>query len=277
MTTEAVRTKSRYIELGTNLSAFMRELRLIPSSASGGKRSDATRLRKQMQRLFSARISVQMDMEGPHRRGEKWLNMEVTSEGEFWWDWCDPQGEDTPPEAGEWGSWIQLGGKFFQTITTSPVPLDMRALRALRRSPLALDLYAWAAYKAWVVNQKQTPQFVSWYGLMEQLGADYDPKRIDHFKDKVKATLTQGVRGIPRRPAPEMEPERLDLLAGNAASGSSPPTEIHHHIAGPPGRARKNRPGFYTLKHHHWHTLKHPHVHIPARSPYAGSPIKNHL
>ncbi len=71
----------------------------------------------------------------------------------------------------------------------APVPLDVRALKALKRSPLALDLYAWAAYKSWIVNQKNMSQFVTWQGLMEQLGADYDPKRIDHFKDKVKATL----------------------------------------------------------------------------------------
>jgi len=109
--------------------------------------------------------------------------MEVAPEGVLWWD---PQ---QPGQEPLWGSWIELGEKFFQAIVSSPVPLDMRALRALRRSPLALDLYAWASYKAWVVNQKNVSQFVPWKGLMEQIGADYDPKRIDHFKDKVKASL----------------------------------------------------------------------------------------
>jgi hypothetical protein len=183
MTTEAVRTKNRRLELGNSLSAFMRELGLIPASAGGGKRSDAKRLREQMRRLFFARISFQITVEEAHRHGEKWLNMEVAPEGELWWN-------PKQPEQGTlWGSWIELGEKFFQAIVSSPVPLDMRALRALRRSPLALDLYAWAAYKSWVVNQKNVSQFVTWQGLMEQLGANYDPKRIDHFKEKVKAKL----------------------------------------------------------------------------------------
>lgn len=183
ITTEAVRTRSRRIELGHSLSAFMRELRLIPSSAGGGKRSDATRLREQMRRLFSARISFQITVEDPHRHGVKWLNMEVAPEGELWWD------PKRPGEEPLWGSWIELGEKFFQSIIASPVPMDMRALRALKRSPLALDLYAWANYKAWMVNSKNTPQFIPWRGLMEQLGADYDSKRIDNFKGKVKATF----------------------------------------------------------------------------------------
>lgn len=183
ITTEAVRTKNRRLELGHSLSAFMRELGLVPSSAGGGKRSDATRLREQMRRLFAARISFQITVEDPHRHGLKWLNMDVAPEGVLWWD-------PKQPEQGTLrGSWIELGEKFFQSLITSPVPLDVRALKALKRSPLALDLYAWAAYKSWVVNQKNMSQFVTWQGLMEQLGADYDPKRIDHFKDKVKATL----------------------------------------------------------------------------------------
>jgi hypothetical protein len=183
ITTEAVRTKNRRLELGTNLSAFMRDLGLIPASAGGGKRSDATRLREQMKRLFSAHISFRINTAEAQRQGEKWLNMDVAPEGELWWD------PKRPEQGTLWGSWIELGEKFFQAIVSSPVPLDTRALRALKRSPLALDLYAWAAYKSWVVNQKKVPQFISWRGLMEQLGADYDPKRIDKFKTQVKAAF----------------------------------------------------------------------------------------
>jgi hypothetical protein len=183
ITTEAVRTKNRRLELGNNLSAFMRELGLIPSSAGAGKRSDATRLREQVRRLFSAHISFRITTTEAQRRGEKWLNMDVAPEGELWWD------PKRPEQGTLWGSWIVLGEKFFQAIVESPVPLDTRALKALKRSPLALDLYAWASYKSWIVNKHNASQFVPWQGLMEQLGSDYDPKRIDHFKDKVKATL----------------------------------------------------------------------------------------
>jgi hypothetical protein len=53
----------------------------------------------------------------------------------------------------------------------------MRALKALKRSPLALDLYAWSTHKALTVARKGRPQFVPWRGLMTQFGADYGEPR----------------------------------------------------------------------------------------------------
>lgn len=190
----------------------MRELRLVPASAGGGKRSDAARLRDQMLRLFAARISFQVTAADPHRHGVAWVRMEIAPAGELWWDPKQP-GDETL-----WGSWIELGDKFFQAIVSSPVPLDMRALRALRRSPLALDLYAWASYKSWVVNKKNLPQFVPWERLMEQLGADYDPKR---FQGSSKNQASQSQRGISRRPLSQVEPGRPDLPAGDQVAGGA--------------------------------------------------------
>jgi hypothetical protein len=63
--------------------------------------------------------------------------MQIATRGEFWWSPRDPT------QGALWGSWIELGERFFEAITAAPVPLDMRALKALKRSPLALDLYAW--------------------------------------------------------------------------------------------------------------------------------------
>jgi hypothetical protein len=51
------------------------------------------------------------------------------------------------------GSWVKLSPEFFAAIAASPVPLDMRALKALKRPPLALDLHAWATHKSNSVAQ----------------------------------------------------------------------------------------------------------------------------
>jgi Plasmid encoded RepA protein len=99
-----------------------------------------------------------------------------------------------------WGSWIMLGEDFYKAITSSTVPCDMRALRALKRSPLALDLYALAIHKAFMANRRNTEEFIPWIGLLMQLGADYDPKRIDKFKTKVKTTLRKVAAVFPVRP-----------------------------------------------------------------------------
>ena len=126
--TEAKRTGKRRLELGHSLAEFMRVLGLSPDTG-GGKRGDARRLREQMLRLFRATISFdRMSNEGG-LYGESWSDMQVAPEGELWWD------ARRPEQGVLWGSWIELGEKFFEAIMTRPVPLDMRALRALKRSP----------------------------------------------------------------------------------------------------------------------------------------------
>ena len=69
-----------------------------------------------------------------------------------------------------------------------PIPLDMRALKALKRSPLALDLYAWVCYRAFViVKKRQPPQFTTWAVLSRQLGTDYSD--LDEFARKARTAL----------------------------------------------------------------------------------------
>ncbi|MEQ1864534.1 MAG: replication protein RepA [Micropepsaceae bacterium] len=177
--TEAVRTKKRRLHLGHSFSEFMRELGLDPSR--GGKRSDATRLRDQMRRLFASSISFQQTVVLGNSEGNRWLDMKVAPRGELWWHPKEPR------QAALWESWIELGEDFFEAITASPVPLDMRALRALKRSPLALDLYAWATYTTFTVSKKGVPRFIPWRALAKQLGTDYT--EISNFKKKAGPTL----------------------------------------------------------------------------------------
>lgn len=160
LTTEAIRTKSPRIELGNNLSEFMETLGLNPRM--GGKRSDVKRLQDQMRRLFHSRISFSQNS-----KGEAWLNMQVTSKGMLWWD------TKQPSQPTLWENWIQIGEDFFKAITSAPVPVDMRALRALKKSPLALDLYAWATYTAYQTQKNGQSRSVSWEILHEQFGTEY--------------------------------------------------------------------------------------------------------
>ncbi len=128
------------MHLGRSLAEFMREVGLSPDTG-GGKRGDAKCLHNQMDRLFRSRITFQQTSEDDSRRREAWLNMEVAPRGELWWD------TKRPHQGALWQSWIQLGEEFYNALIALPVPVDMRALKALRRSPLALDLYAWVCYR----------------------------------------------------------------------------------------------------------------------------------
>ena len=171
----------RHIELGRSLAAFMRAVGLNPETG-GGKRGDAYRLRVQMLRLFSSRITFQGTVETEEAKGKIFKDMSVTTEYELWWDVKAPgQGTLFP-------SYLDLGEKFYDAITTMPVPFDLRALRMLHRSPLALDLYALLAYQAFaIVTNKRQPQFLSWTVLMRQLGTGISD--TNNFKKKVQKEL----------------------------------------------------------------------------------------
>lgn len=187
LTAEAVRTKKRRIELGSNLAAFMRAIGLNPGIT--GKRGDVHRLREQATRLFGASISFQQTGNDGNQNYHRLLNMGVVSEAELWWS---PR---RPEQGSLWDSWVVLGENFFNAITAAPVPLDIRVLRALKQSPFALDLYAWATYKAYVVGRKDQPQFVSWEALQRQLGADYGD--LKHFRQKAMKVMKKVVTLYP--------------------------------------------------------------------------------
>ena len=157
VSTEAVRTQSRELVLGRSLSGFMRSLGI--NSDSGGARGEQTRLRNQMNRLFSATVSLIYE----DKSGFKRVSSLVADKHKFWWD------PKRPDERTLWDSKIRLGEAFFQEIIQHPVPLDMNTLTALKRSPLGLDLYLWLVYRTFTL---QNSLGLPWPHLYRQFGAD---------------------------------------------------------------------------------------------------------
>lgn len=214
MTTEAIRRKSRRLELGSSLNGFLVELGLSPYTGRG-KRGDAKRLREQMERLFRSRFSLERQASDGEQSGKRWLDMQVAPQGELWWSLR------APDQGALWGSWIELGELFYAALTSAPVPVDMRALRALKRSPLALDLYAWLTFQAFRAYQSKRPRFETWEQLHNHMGGDYTD--IADFRKKVKGALRKILAVYPglrlgRRPGglevspaslPAIEPKEL--------------------------------------------------------------------
>jgi len=82
MTTEAIRRKTRRLELGSSLNGFLAELGL--SGYTGrGKRGDAKRLREQLERLFRSRFSLERLKTDEEQSGKRWLDMQVAPQGEL--------------------------------------------------------------------------------------------------------------------------------------------------------------------------------------------------
>ena len=67
-----------------------------------------------------------------------------------------------------WDSTIQLGEQFFNEIIAHPVPIDLHVLKAVKRSPLGLDLYLWLTYRTFTLK---APLRLSWKQLYRQFGA----------------------------------------------------------------------------------------------------------
>lgn len=179
LTAEAIRTKSRRIELGNNLAAFMRQLGL--NSEGGGKRGDPQRLKSQMRRLFRSTISFEYSQSENGMQGVSWIDMKVTSKGEYWWDF------KCPNQSSMWDSWIMLGEDFFNALISYPVPLDMRALKALKSSALSLDLYSWLTWRAFVAYRTGNSQVITWKALNRQLGSNYSD--LNNLITKCKAAI----------------------------------------------------------------------------------------
>ena len=211
MTTEAVKTKSRRLELGNSLTSFMNDIGLNPNNgSSGAKRSDARRLRDQMLRLFRARITFETEIEQDGRTGEARRDMLVADETVLWWDTKNPN------QSALWGSWIELGEKFHAAITAAAVPVDVRAIKALKKSSLALDLYAWLIYEAYRANRSGKPRFENWEQLHAHFGGEY--AEVRNFRTKANAALRKikvvyaGLKLGKRQGGIEVLPESLTAL-----------------------------------------------------------------
>lgn len=188
--TEIVRTKSRRLELGHYLSDFLAKLGL--SSHTGrGKRGDAKRVREQMERLFRSIISFEYSLGNQARSGTAWLDMQVAPDGMFWWSTRDPGQEPL------FGSWIEVGEKFYQAVMANPYPLDIRVLRHIKDSALGIDLYTILNREAYRAAKDEKPRFLAWEWLFAQTGNEYGSLRDFRKKALVQIEAIQEIhRGL---------------------------------------------------------------------------------
>ncbi len=161
LATEAVRGKTREIVLGDSLSQFMHRLGLL---TTGGKWGTIPRFKQAAISLFSAAIACfRENQDGPAKRARgKFLH--VADEYDLWWT---PTERD--PDA-LWRSTVILSETFFREIADRPVPIDLRAIKTLKQSPMALDLYAWLTYR---MSYLKRPTEIPWELLRMQFGAGY--------------------------------------------------------------------------------------------------------
>ena len=166
--------------LGHSLKDFMGKLGL---DSSGGQRGDITRLKLQAKSLFSSVVSIIEDDDKAHNSFGVESIMMVRGAQLLW----NPRNPDEP---GLFNSRLSLTEDFFKMITDRPVPIDLRVLHALRRSPLSMDIYVWSVYRLFITRQKI---IIPWIGLKGQFGANYasTPQGLLDFKREFKKRLKE--------------------------------------------------------------------------------------
>jgi len=157
ITTEAVRTRNHVLILGPTLSGFMSQIGLVPT---GGRWGNIYPLRDRMKRLFTCTISCTYEDETQ----EAAAGFRIAKKYQLWWD------PKRPEQAALWQSTVTLSKDFFEEIVDRPVPIDMRALQILKRSPMALDIYCWLTYRLSYLKKKTE---IPWPALQIQFGAGY--------------------------------------------------------------------------------------------------------
>jgi Plasmid encoded RepA protein len=181
--TEAVRTRSPEIFLGTNLSEFLRDK--LRMQVSGGVRGTITSVREQAWRLFTCTITVAVESATEEEQYLRLNRMLIAEDIEMWLK------RRTGQKANSWSSRLELSQKSFDYLIEHPVPIDWTAVRHLSRSSLSLDLYFWLTHRMSYLRQQT---IVPWFGpgsLFEQLGCDYNNDRFGRraFRTKVVERL----------------------------------------------------------------------------------------
>lgn len=154
--TEAVRTQENVLSLGSSLADTLRELGL---KNTGGKKGDITRLKRAMTTLFSAIISCRYEGK------DRWALSNVLLADKV--EWWQPQDK---AHAGQWESKLVLSQAFFKECIEHPVPVNLLAMKALRHSSLALDIYVWITHRMSYLSKRT---MIPWISLQAQFGSNY--------------------------------------------------------------------------------------------------------
>ena len=164
---EAIRTKSREIELGGSLRAWLSRLG-IPQ---GGKSIAA--VREQAERLSLCRLTFRV--QSGNSMGL--VNQSIVDTALF----LDNQDDRQPSLFLEKA---KLSEGFYAQLQKHPVPLEESAIRAVSNNSQALDIYAWLAYR---LHSLSAPRSITWRALRPQFGASFG--RLDNFRARFNENL----------------------------------------------------------------------------------------
>ena len=200
--TEAIKTKSREVELGRSMHSWLKAMGLN----SGGKGYEA--VREQSRRLSLCRLTFYKLTDG----GEAVLNGSFVREAIL-------PARDTGNQFSLWRETVLLDEVFYESLVRHPLPVRESAIRAMAGRSMAIDLYVWLAYR---LHHLTRATRVPWPAVYRQFGAGFALPR--QFKAHAREALALALAAYPEAqvrvddealtlsPSPAPVPERLKPL-----------------------------------------------------------------
>jgi hypothetical protein len=179
--TEAVKSRSRHILLGRTFTEWMRRLGF--KTISYGPRGSATLIREQLDRLLACEWMIRWDS-GDAKGAREFGIKEIKLTNEY-------VGIDG--RSGGFQREIYMTEGFFEHLQLHAVPLNEVAIRQLRDSATALDLYTWLAYRLPRINPKR-PATLSWEQLAVHFGNE--GRNIRKFRQTVRDAWERQVSAV---------------------------------------------------------------------------------
>jgi len=169
---QAVMKQSRDVYLGRNFTEWMR--RLGYQTISYGPRGTANLMREQVDRLLACEWQIRWDGTGTDDNAFAVRDVKISNEYAGSLD-----------KNGSFAREIRMSEVFYSHLIEHAVPLNEIAIRELKGTPTALDLYTYLAYRLPRITS-QKGQVISWDQLAKHLGNEADSKR---FRQTVRETM----------------------------------------------------------------------------------------
>jgi hypothetical protein len=169
---QAVMKRSRDVYLGRNFTEWMR--RLGYQTISYGPRGTANLMREQVDRLLACEWQIRWD--GTEADDNAFAVRDVKISNEY---------AGSLDKNGSFAREIRMSEVFYSHLIEHAVPLNEIAIRELKGTPTALDLYTYLAYRLPRIGSDKG-QVISWDQLAKHLGNEADNKR---FRQTVRETM----------------------------------------------------------------------------------------
>ena len=183
--TEAVKTRSREVELGRSMNTWLNSMGM----GTGGRNYQL--VREQSRRLSLCRLTFLRVT----------AKQTFISNGSFVRNAILPTVDDGDDQFQLWKPSVELDEGFFKSLIEHPLPVREAAIRSLGHRSMAIDIYLWLAYRLHVLGK---PTKLTWHNLADQFGSGF--RDIKNFKKKFKEPLMLALAVYPDA--------RVELAAG---------------------------------------------------------------